>query len=108
MKCGEYRAHSELCQSCDIKTNVKCDKKFDFDTPRKFILVKRKDHISTSWNECPTCGNSTGFIPKEKDGKVVAPSALLEGMVVKVKTMADDVITAASNPERPGFTPCLR
>lgn len=42
---------------------------------------------------------ASGFIPKEKDGKVVAPSALLEGMVVKVKTMADDVITAASNPE---------
>lgn len=42
---------------------------------------------------------ASGFIPKEKDGKVVAPSALLEGMVVKVKTMATDVITAAENPE---------
>ena len=42
---------------------------------------------------------ASGFIPKEKDGKVVAPAALLEGMVVKVKTMATDVITAAENPE---------
>lgn len=42
---------------------------------------------------------ASGFIPKEKGGKVIAPSALLEGMVVKVKTMADDVISMASNPE---------
>jgi hypothetical protein len=43
---------------------------------------------------------ASGFIPKEKDGKVVAPSALLEGMVVKVKTMATDVISTAENPEQ--------
>lgn len=42
---------------------------------------------------------ASGFIPQEKGGKVVTPSALLEGMVVKVKTMATDVITAAENPE---------
>lgn len=43
---------------------------------------------------------ASGFIPKEKDGKVVAPSALLEGMVVKVKTMSTDVISTAENPEQ--------
>jgi hypothetical protein len=43
---------------------------------------------------------ASGFIPKEKDGKVVSPAALLEGMVVKVKTMANDVITTAENPEQ--------
>ncbi len=42
---------------------------------------------------------SSGFIPNEKDGQVIAPAALLEGMAVKVKTMSADVITAASNPE---------
>lgn len=40
------------------------------------------------------------MIPKEKDGKVVAPAGLLEGMVVKVKTMSADVISTAENPEQ--------
>ncbi|MDQ5976103.1 MAG: hypothetical protein QG664_16 [Patescibacteria group bacterium] len=43
---------------------------------------------------------ASGFIPKEKDGKVVAPAGLLEGMVVKVKTMSADVISTAENPEQ--------
>ncbi len=42
---------------------------------------------------------SSGFIPKEQDGKIIAPSGLLESMVTEVKTMANDAITAASNPE---------
>ncbi len=42
---------------------------------------------------------ASGFIPKEKDGKVVAPAGLLEGMVVKVKTMSTDIITSAGNPQ---------
>ena len=67
MKCREYKIYSVLCQDCDIKSKISCAKKFDFDTPKKYIRVERTDHIHCSWNECPTCGNSIGLYPKDNE-----------------------------------------
>lgn len=67
MKCREYNVYSVLCQGCDITDNIKCCKKFDLDTPVKYIRVERKDNIRTSWNECPICGNSIGYHPKNNE-----------------------------------------
>lgn len=69
MKCREYKTYSVLCQLCDIKSNIQCSKKFDFNTPKKYVRVERKDHMKVSWNECPTCGNSIGYYPENKDFK---------------------------------------
>ena len=69
MKCREYKAYSVLCQACDITENIPCCKKFDINKPQKFVRVERNDHMKVSWNECPTCGNSVGYHPKEKDYK---------------------------------------
>lgn len=67
MKCREYKAYSVLCQQCDLKTNIPCSKEFNYDKPTKYINVKRNDMMSCSWNECPTCGNSIGYYPKDKE-----------------------------------------
>ena len=65
MKCREYETYNVLCQQCDIQNKVSCCKKFDFDKPKKYIGVERRDHMNVSWNECPTCGNSIGYQPKD-------------------------------------------
>lgn len=67
VKCRDYNACNRSCENCDILTNKGCDKEFDFETPKKFVPVERRDHFSTSWNECPTCRNSIGFRPEIKD-----------------------------------------
>ena len=67
MKCREYEAYSVLCQKCDLKEDIPCSKKFDFNIPKKYIRVERTDHMRVSWNECPTCGNSIGYQPKDNE-----------------------------------------
>lgn len=67
MKCREYKSYSVLCQQCDIKSEISCNKKIDLNKPLKYIRVERVDHMRVSWNECPTCGNSIGYSPKDKD-----------------------------------------
>jgi len=66
VKCREHHACKSACLKCDINSNIGCDKVFELDKPTKFIEVKREDHMNTSWNECPTCGISVGYRPKEK------------------------------------------
>ena len=39
----------------------------NIDTPLKFKRVQREDMTSFSWNECPTCKNSIGYHPKDKN-----------------------------------------
>lgn len=68
MKCKEYMMYSVLCQSCDIRNDIKCCKKFDFNTPLEFVKVKRTDMgANFSWNECPTCGKSIGYHPIDNE-----------------------------------------
>lgn len=67
MKCREYDKFSVLCQQCDIKHKISCSKKFDYDEPTKYVQVERKNMMSCSWNECPTCGNSIGYKPKDTE-----------------------------------------
>lgn len=69
MKCKEYATFSPLCQQCDIHDTVPCCNEFDFNIPKKYVRVERTDHMKTSWNECPTCGNPIGYHPKEEDFK---------------------------------------
>ena len=44
----------------------KCNKKFDFDAPKKFVRIERRD-CNISWNECPTCGYPIGYRPTLTD-----------------------------------------
>lgn len=69
MKCREYKAYMSDCLKCDLKTNIPCGKTFDYETPQKYVYVKRTDHMQVSWNECPTCSNSIGFHPLNKEFK---------------------------------------
>lgn len=64
LKCSDYEAYSVLCLSCDIKSDIKCCKEFDFDKPLKYKTIKRNDMASFSWNECPTCRQTIGYYPK--------------------------------------------
>lgn len=43
LKCSEYKAYNMFCSSCDIKSNIKCDKKFDFDKPLKYKVIGRNE-----------------------------------------------------------------
>ena len=67
MKCRDYKVFWSTCDNCDIRIKALCRKVINFEIPEKFIVVERKDHLKTSWNECPTCGNSVGYRPDEKN-----------------------------------------
>ncbi len=67
MICRKAQRFSGLCMQCDIYNNIKCGLEFDFDKPEKWIRVERADCMNISWNECPTCGESIGFRPKEEN-----------------------------------------
>lgn len=67
LKCSEYKSYSILCLSCDIKSDIKCSKEFDFDKPLKYKVAERNDMMNCSWNECPTCKQSIGYHPKVED-----------------------------------------
>lgn len=67
VKCKKYNSCSTLCLACDIVSNQQCAIRFDFDTPKKYAPVQRRDHFNVGWNECPTCGNSIGYHPEVKD-----------------------------------------
>ena len=69
LKCSEYKAYNIHCSSCDIKNNIKCDKKFNFDKPLKYKNINRNDMMKCSWNECPTCRQSIGYHPTIEDFK---------------------------------------
>lgn len=65
MKCREYETFSVLCQKCDILNNIGCSKSFNYNSPQKYIIVRRRDHLHMSWNECPTCGSVIGHPRKD-------------------------------------------
>lgn len=67
MKCREYNSYSVLCLQCDIQEKIPCCKTFEFDMPMKYVNVERTDHMAVSWNECPICGKSIGYHPKDED-----------------------------------------
>lgn len=68
MKCIEYKAHFRCCEKCDIKNNIQCDKVFNFEEPKKYVVINRRDMMRCSWNACPTCGATiAGFKPKDID-----------------------------------------
>lgn len=71
MKCRDYKEYSVLCLNCEFPLNVKCCKEFDFETPKKYVIVKRNDMTKFTWNECPTCGTSIGYHPKDTDFRCV-------------------------------------
>ena len=66
IKCREYNACKKSCLECDLILNKKCNKKFDFDAPKKFVRIERRD-CNISWNECPTCGYPIGYRPTLTD-----------------------------------------
>lgn len=67
IKCREYNACNNNCLECDLLLNQKCKKKIDFDTPKRFVRVERKDCCATHWNECPTCRYTIGYRPDIKN-----------------------------------------
>lgn len=54
IKCREYNACNNYCLECDLMHGIKCNKTFDFETPKKFIRVDRRDCCNIGWNECPS------------------------------------------------------
>ena len=69
IKCREYNACKNSCLGFDLLLDKKCNKEFNFDIPKKFVKIQRKDHINISWNECPRCRCSIGYRPDLKDYK---------------------------------------
>lgn len=67
VKCRDYDARRKSCRDCDITSSKQCDREIDLDTPKKFVYVERRDTSNTSWNVCPTCGNSISYRPEVKD-----------------------------------------
>lgn len=63
-KCRDYNPCLEACLSCDITTDRKCGKRINLDRPKKYIHMGPLD--KSIWNECPTCGASVGYHPKDK------------------------------------------
>lgn len=66
IKCRNFDLSTERCIQCDLLYDKKCDRKFDFDSPRKYARVERRD-CNVCWNECPTCGWTIGFCPEIKN-----------------------------------------
>lgn len=63
LKCRDYNAYKRNCDVCDIRVKSECRKKFNFDTPQRFVEVKSRDHAQFTWSECPSCGRTLGHRP---------------------------------------------
>ncbi len=53
VKCLNYNTYSVLCQGCDIRTDVKCALKFNFEVPICAVLT---DYNGEFGKFCPICG----------------------------------------------------